>query len=123
MDFLKSKVAVANIGGAMEADTISKNGRSSKSLMSRINNFCLSKTVIMTFICIITFQTSVFSNELYIFVTKSGDILNYKAKISLDGKNLVEIGEGKYWSGNIGNKDSYELKTQRSLAITSSSFF
>jgi len=29
--------AVANQGGAMEADTISKNGRSSKSLMSREN--------------------------------------------------------------------------------------
>jgi len=30
--------AVANFGGAMEADTISKNGRSSKSQMSRGNH-------------------------------------------------------------------------------------
>ena len=32
---LTNEAAVANQGGAMEADTISKNGRSSKSLMSR----------------------------------------------------------------------------------------
>ena len=31
--------AVANQGGAMEADTISKHGRSSKSQMSRSNNY------------------------------------------------------------------------------------
>ena len=36
----KNKVAeVANMSGAMEADTISKNGRSSKSQMSRENLF------------------------------------------------------------------------------------
>jgi len=34
---LVSKTAVANQGGTMEADTILKNGRSSKSQMSRGN--------------------------------------------------------------------------------------
>ena len=36
---LVTESAVANNGGAMEADTISKNGRSSKSQTSRINSF------------------------------------------------------------------------------------
>ena len=34
---LTNEVAVANFGGAMEADTISKNGRILKSQMSRAN--------------------------------------------------------------------------------------
>ncbi|MCL2281763.1 MAG: hypothetical protein FWC26_00420 [Fibromonadales bacterium] len=36
--FNLNKVAVANQSGAMEADTISKNGRNPKSQMSRGNN-------------------------------------------------------------------------------------
>jgi len=39
----KNKQAVANQGGAMEAETISKNGRSSKSQMSR-RNFLIKST-------------------------------------------------------------------------------
>ena len=35
----KTNVAVANQGGAMEAETISKNGRSLKSQMSKVNIF------------------------------------------------------------------------------------
>jgi len=34
---LTNEAAVANRSGAMEAETISKNGASSKSLMSRMN--------------------------------------------------------------------------------------
>jgi len=37
MNYLKFKAAIANQGGTMEADTISKNGRSLKSQMSRGN--------------------------------------------------------------------------------------
>ena len=40
---LTDRTAVANQGGAMEADTISKNGRSSKSHMSSRNYICLFK--------------------------------------------------------------------------------
>ena len=37
-NILKIEEAVANYSGAMEADTISKHGRSSKSQMSRLNH-------------------------------------------------------------------------------------
>ena len=53
--------AVANYSGAMEADTISKNGRKSKSQMSRGNtiykNVVLNCLVIATFVVAVTFMS------------------------------------------------------------------
>jgi len=66
-----SGVAVANRSGAMEADTISKNGRSSKSQMSRgkyynqslSTNWFMKK--ISVFVCFLLISHSVFAVELW----------------------------------------------------------
>ena len=53
MNKFKFKAAVANQGGAMEADTISKHGRSSKSLMSRKNIQFLSTIYALSVMCLV----------------------------------------------------------------------
>jgi len=59
------EAAVANQSGAMEADTISKNGRSSKSQMSRINND--NKVAILVFLIVqLSVMISCSSEKMFI---------------------------------------------------------
>jgi len=61
--------AIANRSGAMEADTISKNGRSSKSQMSRINSFAMmSKTTVMMFAL---FALGILNSQIAVAQTRS----------------------------------------------------
>jgi len=84
------EVAVANYGGAMEADTISKNGRSSKSLMSRKNKWGLIIFVCLFFIS--TYSTYAQESKLRIAIIDldyNWDSYNENQKYAMDLTSLL----------------------------------
>ena len=69
--------AVANQSGAMEADTISKNGRSSKSHTSRRNKYSL--VIFVCLFCFATFSTYAQDTKLRVAVIVK-ELLTYLLK-------------------------------------------
>ena len=86
MNRLKFKVAVAN-SGAMETDTISQNGRSSKSQMSR-GNFLLKACFGLLLVSIFSGCASIVTKSVYPLSINSNP---NNAKISITDKKGQEI--------------------------------
>jgi len=141
-----SELAVANQSGAMEADTILKNGRSSKSQMSRRNIFCLCKNVIITFVCIFAFHLffgiSVFAQNMppiTIHVETAGTLHQLIAEnrrmqitdLTLTGNlNAADIAiirqmAGSYtqWNSNSGYNNSNSSARLEKLNIENANIF
>jgi len=79
------EVAVANCGGAMEADTISRNGRSPKSLMSRKNVLKYTKIgikqwflLILIFACLSITKISAQNADVYVAGTVNGKAIVWR---------------------------------------------
>jgi len=94
-----SELAVANRSGAMEAETISKNGYSSKSQISRANIFLL--IVALTFFTVITaFAQGDFAIN---------DNLGKGVYIRIGGGYSFGAGKVSLWEGNYSS-DSYRSR-------------
>jgi len=114
------EAAVANFGGAMEAETISKHWRSSKSQMSRGNflkKTCLAVLAVVVMICGLLFSgcssdtpSSVVKKMLNAAKQKDGDaFVKYWYDLSDSDKMLLrnEVKRGDY------NDVKFEIKDER----------
>jgi hypothetical protein len=106
--------AVANYGGAMEADTISKNGRSQKSQMSMGNNIRFMSTGLQTiFIFAFTAITLIgcaFSKPVTISVTPSTATISQNNNVLGNGTYSTSIAPKSYKSFSI-SADGYDTQT------------